>query len=178
MAEACDGVDNDCDAKVDEAPADATCTFGCNVDAGRCNNCPVGGSECIDAETVRLCPDGSSWMNQGCEHGCNATRNECNVCNPNSYGCADADNEYQCLADGSDWGSPSACDLGCEMTTYHRCRQCDPTAGMLQCSPTNPDIRIDCNALGFVTGGLSCPAAYSGPEPDGCNPATGRCYHE
>jgi hypothetical protein len=178
ITEACDGVDNDCDESTDEAPADSACAFGCNVDAGRCNNCPVGGSECTDSDTSRVCPDGSAWMTQVCEHGCNATRNECNVCTPGSVQCADADNEQECLADGSGWGAPTSCEFGCESPSYNRCRTCDPSAGTYQCSSTNPDIRIQCNSSGFTTGGWNCPLVWPGPEPDGCNPSTGHCYHE
>src|SRR5690606_17354838 len=65
-AETCDGIDNDCDAATDEAPAGAPCAYGCNSVAGRCNNCPPGGRSCIDASTVQVCPDGAGWMTQVC----------------------------------------------------------------------------------------------------------------
>ena len=152
--------------------------FGCNAEAGRCNVCTIGDSECLDADTAKVCADGSGLTDMECQFACNATRNECNVCEPDAKSCRDASTEQICNADGSGFASSNACEFGCNSPEYNQCRTCDPAAGTSQCSPTDPETRITCNSSGFITGGLNCPAVFPGAAPDGCNPATGKCYHE
>lgn len=152
--------------------------FGCDAEAGRCNVCAVGATECTDSMNVKTCEDGSGYVTAACTYGCNETRDECNVCTPNAKSCVDALNEQTCNADGTGFTSTMSCTYGCNTTSYHQCRQCNPNAGQFQCSPTNPDTRVECNAEGFYIGTLNCPGVFPGADPDGCNPTTGRCYHQ
>lgn len=152
--------------------------FGCNADAGRCNVCTIGAKQCTDSMNAKVCEDGSSFVAKACSYGCSSARNECNTCSPNAKSCMDALNEQTCNADGSGFASTKACMYGCNTSAYFQCRQCNPNAGAFQCSPTNADYRVECNAEGFVNGSLNCPLVYTGAEPDGCNPNTGKCYHQ
>ncbi len=152
--------------------------FGCNAAAGRCNVCTLGATQCTDSMNVKACEDGSGYVMKGCTYACNTVRNQCNACAPNAKSCRDALTEQTCTADGSGFAPAMACTYGCNTTSYFQCRQCNPNAGAVQCSPTNPDIRVDCNPEGFYNGSLSCSAVYPGTAPAGCNPNTGKCYHQ
>ncbi len=177
VAETCNGLDDDCDSMTDETPADTACANGCNTAAGACYACPIGGMRCVDTMSLETCADGSGWAASVCGFGCAMARNECNVCMPGGASCNDATTERTCNSSGTGFSASRACAFGCS-PTYNQCRQCDPALGATQCSATDSTYRVDCNSSGFFSGSLNCPAVYPGTSPAGCNPATGRCYHQ
>jgi hypothetical protein len=114
-AEACDGHDNDCDGRVDEA---AACCPACMAlgDATRGDVCsPSGECQCSTAPGGAVCPAGQAC----CSHGCVDTTTDLANCGSCGFACTNQSD--RCVAGECSCGPPPgmtcACDQVCTAGT-------------------------------------------------------------
>lgn len=192
--EVCNGLDDDCDANVDEAnlvegdwvnlcdDANPCTDDACKAEAG-CANTPLDGSECVDGDA---CTSGDHCV-QGV---CAGTPVECddnNLCTDDSclageciheYNSIPCDDEDQCTTDdqclaGTCTGSPAGC----------QCQKDDDCAPFEDGNLCNGTMHCDTAELPFqcvvdLNTVVACPQPTGKDAPcltSVCEPSTGQC---
>lgn len=162
--ELCDGIDNNCDAQIDET-ADASCDDGnqctndsCDIGAIACLNTPAEGATCsdVDACTLNEVCDVSGACTGGallsCDDGNPCTIDSCDA----AFGCVNAPAEGAACDDGDVCTQSEACDVS------GACAGGSP----LSCDDGNPCTIDSCDA---ASGCVSFPADGAPCDSGICN---------
>jgi len=178
-AEACDGKDNDCDGKTDEATCDDnnTCTLDlCDQAAAKIGcvhkkldgqACDADGSACTEADACdsgicvpgkpKSCDDGNGCTVDACQPatGCTNTDDDGKGCEADGNPCTVGDS---CVQGACKTGKPLACDSGDVCTVG----KCDPNNGKCVfadtdklCNDGDPCTLKDACDEGFCKGKLN-----------------------
>ncbi len=174
-AEACNGLDDDCDGTVDEADA-----AGCAVyflDADRDSHGVATDARCLCvpvppyvARVADDCDDGNPFAHPGAHEVCNGIDDDCN-------GDTDEGVQGSCVpfyldADADGWGQDGDSQCLCGPAGLYRaarpgdCDDADPSVYPFAPEVCNDGRNDDCDALGDEPGALGCLSRYRDDDGD------------
>jgi len=149
-------------------PVGTVCGDGGVCDqAGQCQDCRPGKTECVGTERQRTCGAAGQWLAAArCSALCLA--GVCVECEPGAVECKN-DQRRECASDGR-FGPKTRCEFGCD--TGEACHACQP--GSSECVDGNGRART-CNVQGQWDSAVACEHGCAAGQCVECDEGALRC---